>query len=192
MYTKNELITKFKLLNYRLVYQKRHSYKTVNNTFFVFTEFYPKRNVQKGRVLVICEIIGKKYKIININDSIIYPSTYCSQVNDAFSKIVTNGYYFTIEQSSDTKYRKEIAHEYITFKYCVEELKYILEKYSIIIEHIDVDEYPWETLTKQEFGNIELNDFFIGILNPSLEKLPIQIFEKLQIPTYWIDKKDRK
>ena len=192
LYTKIELRNKYTSLHYKLLYEKEHAYKNIKNQFFVFSKLDNKLGIESHRVLITCQKIKGKFKILDINDAIIYNKNYSTDVNDSFSKIAVKGLYITLEEFSPTKYQNEIVHEFITFKYDVANTKYYLEKYSVIVEHINVDESDVQTLTKDDFGKIELKDFYFGILDSTRKKFETDIFEKLVPNTYWIEKHDKK
>lgn len=189
-YTKKELEKKYSSKNYKLIYEKEHTYKNIKNQFFVFAKL-DKLGIETNRVLITCQKKESKFKILSFNSAIIYNGTYCQDVTDSFSKITTKGLYVTFEEYAPTKYLKEIVHEFFTFKFDLESSKYFLDKYSIIVEHIDIDKYPVETLTKEDFGKIELEDFYFGIIDKYKSKFPDYIFEKLLPNDYWIKKHDK-
>jgi hypothetical protein len=140
------------------------------------------------REIVICEAVKPKlYKILTVNSKAIYSKYNAIQCDkaDAFSKLVTKKSYFTIEEFICGRENTNI-HEYFTFKYENDLKEYILNRYSIVVQqklgpdddnHYVIDEFPIQTLTKNELDNISIKTFDPNKLNSLREKFRKDIYD---------------
>jgi len=73
-----------------------------------------------------------------------------------------------------------VIHEYYTFRFKSESNDYFLTKYSFVIEQKSIgDEYPVQTLTNKDFGEISLSKFDRSALYPFKNRFPDFIREVL-------------
>ena len=162
-FSKNELITSYKKMGYKLIYTKNHKNKSINNCFFIFEHEIKDKDFKQNRILIVTKLRSiNNYQILYKLDNIIYDKNYtmtCYSGNnkEAFNKIVVKGNYITVEQNKCTETKEEILHEFLTFKYYEQYNDYLLTKYSSILEQTKIgDDYSFKLLTNKEFGRIKL------------------------------------